>query len=72
MYKVKVDMPCSCFLKFGLEEIKEFDSLEKAKNYSFEISRFANSSFCHTHFYSPDELVNDEINVKVRLKKRNR
>ncbi len=71
-YIVKIDKPCSCFFKAELEEQKEFDSLEKAKAYSFEISKFANSSFCKTHFYIPDDEQDDEIIVKVRLRAKKR
>ena len=69
---VKIDKPCSCFFKAELEEQKSFDTLDKAKAYSYEISKFANNSFCKTHFYMPEDEQNDEIMVKVRLRTKKR
>lgn len=70
MYKVIFDKPCSCLLKSGLDEDKEFISLKEANDYAHEVSRFANSSFCKTHFYMPQDEQENEILVKVRLRRK--
>ena len=67
MYKVRVQNPCSCFVKNGFSEVQEFESKEAAKEEAEYLMRIMESNFCKKHQFSMTEQFGDyTIFIKPR------
>ncbi len=67
MYKIKVDNPCSCFLKCGFSEVSEFENKDEAKKEAEYMLGMMNSTFCKKHEFSLSEQFGDFI-IFTKLK----
>ena len=67
MYKVKVENPCSCFIKNGLAELQDFDTKDEAKREADELMQKMSTTFCQKHEFSVIEKFGDfTIFIKPR------
>ncbi len=69
MHKVKVQNSCSCFLKSGLSENSEFETLEEAKKEAEYMIGIMRNNFCAKHEFVLSEKFGDfTIFIKPRNK----
>ena len=67
MYKVKVENPCSCFIKNGFAELQDFESKEEAKHEAEKLIDKMTKNFCQKHEFTLNEKFGDfTILVKPR------
>ncbi len=67
MYKVKVQNPCSCFLKSGFMESLEFSTKEKAQKEAESMIEIMKSNFCQKHNFTLTQQFGDcTILIKPR------
>jgi len=67
MYKVRVENPCSCFIKNGLAELQDFDNKEEAKREAEKLLSKMATTFCQKHEFLLSEKFGDfTIFVKPR------
>jgi len=67
MYKVKVQNPCSCFVKNGFIDSQEFSTKEEAKEEAEYLMKIMKSNFCQKHEFSVTEQFGDfTIYIKPR------
>jgi len=66
-HKVNVQNTCRCFLKSGMAESSEFETLEEAKKEAEYMIGVMNSTFCQKHEFSLKEQFGDfSIYIKPR------
>jgi hypothetical protein len=67
VYKVRVQNPCSCFLKSGFSEVLEFDNKDEAKKEAEYMIKIMKSNFCQKHEFDLNEQFGDfTIFIKPR------
>ncbi len=67
MYRVKVQNPCSCFIKNGFVEDQEFETELAAKEEADYLMKIMASNFCQKHEFSmTEQLGNFTIYIKPR------
>jgi len=67
MYKVKVENPCSCFIKNGLSELQDFETKEQAKVTADKLLQQMKRTFCQKHEFSMIEKFGDfTISIRPR------
>ncbi len=59
MYKVRVQNPCSCFIKRGMSEVSEFDSKAEAKAEAESMMETMEKTFCQKHEFALTEQFGD-------------
>lgn len=67
MYKVKVQNPCSCFIKNGLAQLQDFNTKDEAKTEADKLMQQMSRNFCQKHEFTLSEKFGDfTIFVKPR------
>ena len=67
MYKIRVENPCSCFLKNGLAEVQDFETKEEAKTAADKLMHKMSTTFCQKHEFTLSERFGDfTIFIKPR------
>lgn len=67
MYKVRVENPCSCFLRNGMAEVLDFPTEEAAKKEANKMLDKMQNTFCKKHDFTMLEKFGDfTIYIKPR------
>lgn len=61
MYKLKVQNPCSCFIKRALDDVQEFATKEEAQQEAKKMLSMMENEFCKKHQFLLTEQFGDFV-----------